>query len=206
MNLDDLEDLAQEYQAATENVDTEVRVCMAAACHSSGAPEVLDALTKSCGAEHGDACKVKGVGCMGLCSVGPMVAVATPGADLRESTIYHSVTADDAPDVMASVKGPKVERLLCPSDQPFFTRQHWIVRENSGIIDPDSFKGYVAVGGYSAMVKALTEMTPAEVVAEVTTSGLRGRGGGGYPTGLKWSTVAKTPATQKYRHLQCRRG
>ena len=198
MNLDDLEDLAQEYQAATENVDTEVRVCMATACHSSGAPEVLDALTKSCGAEHGDACKVKGVGCMGLCSVGPMVAVATPGADLRESTIYHSVTADDAPDVMASVKGPKVERLLCPSDQPFFTRQRWIVRENSGIIDPDSFKGYVAVGGYSAMVKALTEMTPAEVVAEVTTSGLRGRGGGGYPTGLKWSTVAKTPATQKY--------
>ena len=66
------------------------------------------------------------------------------------------------------------------------------------MIDPDSFKGYVAVGGYRAMVQALSEMTPAEVVAEVTTSGLRGRGGGGYPTGLKWSTVAKMPGEQKY--------
>ncbi|NBC49735.1 MAG: NADH-quinone oxidoreductase subunit NuoF, partial [Gammaproteobacteria bacterium] len=89
-------------------------------------------------------------------------------------------------------------RLHCPSDQPFFARQRWIVRENSGIVDPDSFKGYVAVGGYAAMVQALTEMTPQEVINEVTTSGLRGRGGGGYPTGLKWSTVAKMPEGQKY--------
>ncbi len=81
---------------------------------------------------------------------------------------------------------------------PFFTRQQKIVLENSGVIDPESFKDYVAAGGYSALVKALTEMTPADVLREVTASGLRGRGGGGYPTGLKWSTVAKMPAEQKY--------
>jgi bidirectional [NiFe] hydrogenase diaphorase subunit len=204
MNLDDLEDLATKYREEAADADVEVRVCMAASCQSSGAGPVLDALRDVCKAA-GDSsgkCKVKGVGCMGLCSAGPLVAVAKRDDGLSDSVIYRDVGAGDAADILASAAtGPTqapVERLRCPEDLPFFKRQQKIVLENSGVIDPDSFKGYVAVGGYSAMVRALTEMTPADVVAEVTTSGLRGRGGGGYPTGLKWSTVAKTPATQKY--------
>ncbi len=204
MNLDDLEDLAAQYRAELGEVDREVRVCVATACYSSGAPAVVDALNAAAEdppADGAHSCKIKGVGCMGLCSVGPMVAVAEPGADLRESTLYRDVTADDATEILQSARTPgaaPVERLRCPSDMPFFTRQRWIVRENSGIVDPDSFKGYVAVGGYQAMVQALTEMTRQEVINEITTSGLRGRGGGGYPTGLKWSTVAKMPEGQKY--------
>ncbi|EGV19540.1 NADH-quinone oxidoreductase subunit NuoF [Thiocapsa marina] len=197
MNLDDLADLAEKYREAEAGVDREVRVCLAASCQSSGAVPVFDALV----AELGDAkpsCKVKGVGCMGLCSAGPLVAVADREADLQGSVLYRDVTADDAREIIASVDGPPVERLRCPTDQPFFARQQKIVLENAGIIDPDSFKGYVAVGGYAALIRALSEMTPADVLREVTDSGLRGRGGGGYPTGLKWSTVAKMPATQKY--------
>jgi len=199
MNLDDLEDLARNYaEEKSGGVEREVRVCMAASCQSSGSEPVLDALREQCKTSGGDRCQVKGVGCMGLCSAGPLVAIAAPNEGLTAATIYRDVTADDAADIMASVDAAPVERLMCPSDQPFFARQQKIVLENAGIVDPNSFKGYVAIGGYSAMVRALTEMTPAEVIAEVTTSGLRGRGGGGYPTGLKWSTVAKMPAGQKY--------
>lgn len=202
MNLDDLEEIARGFSEETSAVELEVRVCVATACHSAGAEDLITALKHSQNAQSAERCAVKGVGCMGLCSMGPMVAVAKPGADLRESTIYKEVGLDDTAEIMASaiVEQPvqPIERLLCPNDQPFFTRQRWIVRENSGVVDPDSFKGYVAIGGYGPMVQALTEMTPTEVISEITTSGLRGRGGGGYPTGLKWSTVAKMPGEQKY--------
>jgi bidirectional [NiFe] hydrogenase diaphorase subunit len=194
MNLDELADMAEEVRAADEETAHEVRVCMAASCQSSGAPPVFEALEAA--APEGGRCKVKGVGCMGLCSAGPLVAVQSKGHD--EPVLYRDVRADDAGAIVASLGGAPVERLLCPTDMPFFARQQKIVLENSGIIDPDSFKGYVAVGGYAPMVQALTEMTPADVLREVTTSGLRGRGGGGYPTGLKWSTVAKMPSEQKY--------
>ncbi|EGV28267.1 NADH dehydrogenase (quinone) [Thiorhodococcus drewsii AZ1] len=197
MHLEDLAEKAAEFRAEEAAIQREVRVCMAASCQSSGSLAVMDALKDACGDGNGT-CHVKGVGCMGLCSAGPLVAVADKDCGLDASLLYRDVTPNDAPDIMGSVCGAPVERLRCPTDQPFFARQHKIVLENSGIIDPDSFKNYVAAGGYAGMVRALSEMTPADVLREVTTSGLRGRGGGGYPTGLKWSTVAKMPAGQKY--------
>ena len=86
----------------------------------------------------------------------------------------------------------------CPTDVPFFARQKKIVLENCGVIDPERIEDYIARDGYAALVTALTEMTPQEVIDQVKASGLRGRGGAGYPTGLKWSTVAKTGEQQKY--------
>jgi bidirectional [NiFe] hydrogenase diaphorase subunit len=194
MNLDDLAEMAEEIRAADADISHEVRVCMAASCQSSGAEPVLERLRAAAGGREG--CRVKGVGCMGLCSGGPLVAVASK-AD-GTPVIYRDVREDDAEDIMNSLNAAPLERLRCPPEEPFFARQRKIVLENSGVIDPNSFKGYVAVGGYSALVQALTEMTPADVLREVTASGLRGRGGGGYPTGLKWSTVAKMPADQKF--------
>ncbi|MCU0835144.1 MAG: SLBB domain-containing protein [Chromatiaceae bacterium] len=193
MNLDELNEMAEGVRAADTGIAHEVRVCMAASCQSSGAGPVLDGLRE---AAPSTGCRVKGVGCMGLCSAGPLVAVAP--MDGGEPVLYRDVKAEDAQAIACSIGTAPVERLRLPNDLPFFSRQQKIVLENSGVIDPNSFKGYIAVGGYSAMVQALTEMTPAEVLAEVTTSGLRGRGGGGYPTGLKWSTVAKMPAEQKF--------
>jgi bidirectional [NiFe] hydrogenase diaphorase subunit len=139
----------------------------------------------------GDDVHVKGVGCMGLCSEGPLVTTS-------DKQMYKHVAASDAGELLDSLEGEAVDRLHCASDVPFFQRQKKIVLENSGVIDPDRIEDYVAANGYSALIKVLTEMTGREVIEEVTKSGLRGRGGAGYPTGLKWSTVSKSVGTQKY--------
>ena len=124
MNLDDLDDLADGFRAEHAGVAHEVRVCMAASCQSSGAQPVLDALSKAC---DGGGCRVKGVGCMGLCSAGPLVSVAGRDDGLQDSVLYRDVQAEDAAEIMASVGGAPVERLLCPTDQPFFARQQRVV-------------------------------------------------------------------------------
>jgi len=108
------------------------------------------------------------------------------------------VAATDAGELLDSLQHDPVERLRCPTDVPFFQRQQKIVLENSGAIDPERIEEYIAALGYRALVHSLTEMTPVEVTAEVIKSGLRGRGGAGYPTGLKWSTVSKAVGTQKF--------
>ena len=170
-----------------------VHVCVAAGCLSSRSDQVKSALeeeVKQQGREH--ECHVKGVGCMGLCAAGPLVSVQTDG------TLYQEVRPEDAAEIVQSLDREPVARLKGPSDSSFFTRQVKIVLENCGIIDPDRVEDYLAAGGYQAMTKSLTEMTPSEVIEEVYKSGLRGRGGAGYPTGLKWSTVSKARGTQKY--------
>ena len=138
-----------------------------------------------------DHCQVKGVGCMGLCSEGPLVSTSA-------GVLYKKVEAADGAAILDSLEGAPVSRLVCPTDVPFFQRQQKIVLENSGVIDPDRIEDYIAANGYTALIKALTEMTSHEVIEQVTKSGLRGRGGAGYPTGLKWSTVSKAVGTQKY--------
>jgi bidirectional [NiFe] hydrogenase diaphorase subunit len=91
---------------------------------------------------------------------------------------------------------------VCPTDVPFFQRQKKIVLENSGVVDPERIEDYIASNGYSAMMRVLGEMTPAQVIEEIVKSGLRGRGGAGYPTGLKWSTVSKA-AARKVKYAIC---
>lgn len=187
------------HQAREEAQQTEhtIRVCTAAGCVSANSVAVKTAIAEAVeGSPYKESCRVKGVGCMGLCSRGPLVSV-TPRQG--EAVHYQNVTPEDAAAVLTSLdKGP-VKKLRLPDNMPFFTRQTKIVLENSGRIDPERLEDYVAAGGYQALNTALDEMTPEEVIREVVTSGLRGRGGGGYPTGLKWSTVAKANhGVQKY--------
>jgi len=192
MNLEELEQIAATELEAREKVKHEVKVCMAAGCLSCQSQGVKDALTaevKNRGLE--ETHKVKGVGCMGLCSEGPLVST-------REKQMYKHVAAADAAALVDSLDGESVKRLECPTDVPFFQRQKKIVLENSGVIDPERIEDYIAAGGYRAIVNALSDMTPQEVISEITTSGLRGRGGAGYPTGLKWSTVSKADGNPKY--------
>jgi bidirectional [NiFe] hydrogenase diaphorase subunit len=171
----------------------EVDVCVAAGCLSSGGQAVKDALEQSVKAKGTEkTCKVRGVGCIGLCSEGPLVKVK------NTQTLYGNVTVADVPAIVASLEDKPVQELVIPSNQPFFARQIPIVLENSGRIDPERIEEYIAAKGYFALDKALTEMTPNRVIEEVTISGLRGRGGGGYPAGLKWTTVAKAGGTEKY--------
>ncbi len=191
-----LERIISKEQEAAAKVDHTVQVCIAASCLSSQSDKVLQAVQEQIEqGEHAD-CIAKGVGCMGLCSRGPLVSVTHKDAKLA-STLYQDVTAVDAkPLVQAISQGKQFTKRVCPTDVPFFQRQTKIVLENSGFIDPERIEEYVAAGGYAALLTAVSEMAPNDIIDEVLRSGLRGRGGGGYPTGLKWTTVAKADATQ----------
>ncbi|HVO33474.1 MAG TPA: NADH-quinone oxidoreductase subunit NuoF [Elusimicrobiota bacterium] len=193
MTPDELHELAaKEKKALQESTAATINVCMAAGCMSSGGDAVRDALAKGAGAAGGKPCKVRSVGCMGLCEAGPLVQVGSDGP------MYREVTAKDAGDIVKTVGGAPMTRLRQPTETPFFKRQTKIVLENSGIIDPERIEDYIARDGYAGLEKALTHLTPAAIISEVTTSGLRGRGGAGFPTGLKWNTVAKATSDLKY--------
>lgn len=190
---EELNQIADEQVAKSHRCKHRVCVCIAAGCVSTGADGVLAKMkegVKERGLE--DQVEVKGVGCMGLCSAGPLVAVD------GEELMYQGVKPVDAPEIIESLESKPVERLRCETDTPFFKSQTKIVLENSGKIDPHSVEDYIAHGGYQALLHALTMMSPGEVIEQVVRSGLRGRGGGGYPTGLKWSTVEKAVGERKY--------
>jgi bidirectional [NiFe] hydrogenase diaphorase subunit len=168
-------------------------VCMESGCMSARSDAVADALEAAILRRNkkSEMC-VKRVGCLCSCAKGPMVSLNDG------KRMFKSVGAEDADALIDSVGGAAPERLVMPTDQPFFTRQLRIVREHAGLFDPEDLNDSIRVGAYQALVKALTQMTPNEIIHELTTSGLRGRGGAGFPTGLKWSTVAKSSASQKY--------
>ena len=170
-----------------------VRVCMAAGCLSQHNDKIKNALEEEI-ADKGlqDQIQIKGVGCMGLCAAGPLVSVEPDGV------LYEQVVVSDVPEIIDAIGKEPVKRIQCKTDIPFFERQVKIVLENSGIIDPENIQEYIAHGGYEALNRALHDMSPGDVISEIVRSGLRGRGGGGYPTGLKWSTVAKSISDNKY--------
>lgn len=190
------EKITKKEKARASKADHTIQVCVAASCLSSQSDKVLESIQDEIKAgEHGG-CQAKGVGCMGLCSRGPLVSVTHKDAK-SESTLYQNITTAQAKSLVeATSQGKQLKKQICPTDVPFFQRQTKIVLENSGYIDPERIEEYVAAGGYHALLKAVTEMTPNDVTDEVLRSGLRGRGGGGYPTGLKWTTVAKADAKQ----------
>jgi bidirectional [NiFe] hydrogenase diaphorase subunit len=194
MTIDELRQIAETERAAQKKYSHRVHVCIAAGCLSSGSDLVRDALKKEV-AESGMQSEVlvKGVGCMGLCSEGPLVAVES-----TDGVMYAAVTPEQAPDIIRGLDtGSNGLRHLQP-DMPFFQRQKKIVLENSGQVDPERIEDYIAHDGYIALLTAITELQPQDVIQQVIRSGLRGRGGAGYPTGLKWSTVAKTGEQEKY--------
>jgi len=192
MTPEELIEIAESEQEAQSRFTQSVKVFVAAGCLSCQGQAVKDAFDQDIKRRGWEKqCQTKGVGCMGLCSEGPLVST-------RDGRMYKHVTAADAPEILDSLEGPAVSRLTCPTEIPFFSRQKKIVLENSGVIDAERVEDYIAALGYGSLIKVLTEMSPQEVIQEVTKSGLRGRGGAGYPTGLKWSTVSKAAAKQKF--------
>ncbi|HMK20911.1 MAG TPA: NADH-quinone oxidoreductase subunit L, partial [Terriglobales bacterium] len=179
MTPEELEQIAEDERASQGQFQHRVNVCMAAgcvSCQSLNVKEAIDRAIVSRGWEK--KCQSKGVGCMGLCAEGT-------------GTLYQHVHPADAGEILDSLESQPSARLLCPTDVPFFQRQKKIVLENSGLVDPERIEEYVGASGYGGLIRALGEMTPSEVIQEVVQSELRGRGGAGYPTGLKWSTVSK---------------
>lgn len=189
---DDLPRIAEEENATAGRFERTIHVCMAAGCLSQHSDRVKQCLEQQLQVRGTGTCRVKGVGCMGLCSAGPLVSVRPEG------TLYQMVAPEDAPALVERLHSAPVERLVCRTDRPFFTQQTKIVLANAGEIDPERLEEYLAVGGYQQLAFVVTQLTPAQVIEQISRSGLRGRGGAGYPTGLKWSTVAKARGPQKY--------
>jgi bidirectional [NiFe] hydrogenase diaphorase subunit len=191
MILNDLVQIKEQELAARKKVV--LRCCMAAGCMSSDSKGVKEQLEKAV-TEAGlqNEVEVRGVGCLRLCCEGPLVQ-ADP-----QNALYVKVTAQNAPSIIAALKGGKPDVAQADPNSPFFTKQLSIVLANSGVVDPERIESYIAADGYLALRHVLREITPKEVLDAMVASGLRGRGGAGFPTGLKWGTVAKSAGARKY--------
>ena len=191
MDPSDLLQIKEKELAARKPI--RIRCCLAAGCMSSNAQAVKESLDRAVQeAGLNDEVEVRGVGCMRLCCEGPLVAVEPAGV------LYEKVNPEDAGAIIGALKGGEARLQRGDLNHPFFTKQLSIVLENSGEVDPERIESYIAADGYTALRDALLEMDPKTVVETVVKSGLRGRGGAGYPTGLKWATVAKTASPKKY--------
>jgi bidirectional [NiFe] hydrogenase diaphorase subunit len=192
MDLAELQEIAEKQQQARKRI--RIHCCTSSGCQASRSLELKQRLDQAVAEQGlGDMAQVISVGCMGFCGQGPMVEVDPDG------TLYEKVTPDDAPAIVAALTGTTATRVQRGDPHhPFFARQVHIIRKNGGKIDPERIEEYIAAGGYAALYRALHDMTPAEVNDEIIRSGLRGRGGAGYPTGLKWATVAKSAGDRKF--------
>ena len=182
-------------RATIETADGQPRasayVCEAASCMSAQSHDITLRLGERIAALGMTDVTIKRVGCLGLCAAGPLVEIA------ETAELFERVKPDDVEGIVKALKKVKSTDTRRPQG-PFFEKQLRVVTENMGRIDPESLDDYVGRGGYEALKRVLSDMTSTEVRDEITRSGLRGRGGAGYPVGLKWTTVAKAEGTQKY--------
>ena len=193
LTFEDLQQIASIEQDRRAGFQHRIHICTAAGCLSCQSGLVKEAMQKEVGRRGLENwVEVKGVGCLGLCTAGPLVAIEPQGV------LYQAVKVADVGPILDALDGSPVDGLHCPTDIPFFSRQHKIVLANCGQIDPERIEDYIAEGGYEAFYDALRNMTPRNVIEEINRSGLRGRGGAGYPTGLKWTTVSKAINDTKF--------
>ena len=183
-----------------------VLVCGGTGCTSSGSQRIIDRLEKEIAATGlSEEVGVVKTGCFGLCALGPIMIV------YPEGTFYSMVQEDDIPEIVAEhlLKGRVVTRLLYDettkadeiiplNETNFYKKQHRVALRNCGVINPENIEEYIGTGGYEALGIVLTEKTPEDVIQILLDSGLRGRGGAGFPTGLKWKFAAQNDADQKY--------
>lgn len=189
-----------------ENHKIDILVCGVAGCASSGSLKIADAVEEQIKKNNlGEEVKVIKTGCFGLCAEGPIMMVCP------EHVMYTKVSEEDVSEIFEShIKGGKiVKRLLAGEKEyeeikdrlpqiPFFSMQKRIALNNCGIIDPENIEEYIALDGYQALSKVLNEFEPDDVIDEIKKSGLRGRGGGGFPTGRKWASSAVVEDYEKY--------
>jgi bidirectional [NiFe] hydrogenase diaphorase subunit len=194
----DLDAVAAAEHTARSRATVRALVCTSTGCLAAGAAGVRDTLVADvAAADRGDEVQIVAIGCPGLCSRGPLVQVEPRAAD---PTLYAEVDAARAHVIARDhvLGGAAATDLpVVPQDDPFLRSQHKVVLANAGRIDPDRIEDYVAEGGYRALERAVTELTPGDVLAAVDASGLRGRGGAGYPTGRKWQLLAAAEADRK---------
>lgn len=213
-----LEKVKADYEKSVKNVTRRIVICAGTGCLANGSLKVFNAFAEQlaaaganvivelskCG-DGKDAVHVSKSGCQGFCQMGPLVTVKPDGL------MYVKVKADDVAEIIEKtiLKGEAVDRLLyrvpgtetaCrgEDDIPFYTRQKRFVLQACGEYDPEDINEYIAKGGYEAARCAYVELQPQDVCSQIIGSGLRGRGGGGFPTGKKWEITLKQPGVKKY--------
>ena len=189
-------------------IRSHVLICGGTGCTSSGSIKIHAAMERELAAQGlSDEIKIVQTGCFGLCANGPIMIV------YPEGTFYSHVKVEDVPEIVSEhlLKGRIVDRLVHHEDTDegakqavplsetkFYKKQHRVALRNCGVINPENIDEYIGTDGYQALGKALTEMTPQQVIDVIKASGLRGRGGGGFPTGVKWQFAADQPKGKKY--------
>ncbi len=203
---EDLEALRSKLQKEAKKIKRRVAVCSGPGCHVHGSGEVAQAFVDEVAAQGlGSEVRVRATGCHGFCEAGPLAVI------LPERYCYTKITAEDVPEIVSKTlkKGEVVERLLYldektgqrvlrDEDIPYYKYQHRMLLGQHLDIDPRNIEDYIAAGGYSALAKALFDMGPDKVLNEVKAANLRGRGGGGFPAGVKWETTRNAPGEPKY--------
>ena len=187
-------DLRVNLNSATR--EKHILVCRGTGCTSSKSPEIIENFKKIIEEKNIQNVRVIQTGCFGLCAKGPIVIIRP------EDTFYANCKPEDCEEIINShiLEGKIVERLLCKKldDLQFYKKQKRIALKNCGVINPEDIDEYIAFDGYKALEKVLFEMTPESVIEEVKNSGLRGRGGAGFPTGKKWELTRAAKEKQKY--------
>ena len=205
-SFEELEQLRKSILDSKDSRRITISVCGGTGCRASGAESVVEAFAEEIERLELQAkIEFKETGCHGFCERGPVVVIGP------EKIFYQHVQPKDVPEIIAEtiIQGKIVQRLLytdpttneqitSEADVPFYKRQTRLILGNNGEIDPTDIEQYIAAGGYSALSKALSRMTPQKIVDEITASGLRGRGGGGFPTGRKWQSCRSAEGTPKY--------
>lgn len=198
------EELDLRVNLKANTTEKHILVCHGTGCTSSKSPKIIENFRNILKEKNIENVKVIQTGCFGLCAKGPIVIIRP------EDVFYAHVKPEDCEEIINThiVKGKIVERLLCQDidartvkqldELNFYKKQERIALKNCGIIDPENIDEYIAFDGYKALEKVLFEMTPEEVIKEVTDSGLRGRGGAGFPTGKKWEFTRIAKGDQKY--------
>ena len=202
----ELEHLRERLQEQRQNITTTVMVCGGTGCQASGSRAVINAIRDELSRQRLDlSVRLCVTGCHGFCEQGPVIIIE-PG-----NLFYCHVSPEDAFEIVSQtlVKGEIIERLLytdpvsgkrvqTESEIPFYQAQDRQLLSRNLMVDPCSIEDYVVAGGYSALTRVLNGMAPEEIIKEVESSGLRGRGGGGFPTGRKWSECREAPGDEKY--------
>ncbi|MEE6207438.1 MAG: NADH-ubiquinone oxidoreductase-F iron-sulfur binding region domain-containing protein [Alphaproteobacteria bacterium] len=203
----DIHEIARKKLEEIEKYDCSIYCCHSTGCKSSGSDDLI-ALAKQILEENNltDKVRIVATGCMGLCAQGPLIRVEIKG---KKDILFKHVNSDIARAIMEKCVIPglssagdvvlpdELKQHVLSLDMPFFTKQEKVVLKNAGHIDPEDIEEYMARGGYLALEKALKTMTPQEVVELIKKSGLRGRGGGGFSTGMKWELAAKVPTVDE---------
>jgi len=203
--IEDLEVHREQIRSSRDGSKRIVLVCCGTGCTASGAGEVLSRFNEAIAASGLDKIEVKATGCHGFCERGPLVVIRPPGI------FYQGVSPDDVDEIVREtlIEERPIERLLysdpstgkkveLESDVPFYSKQQRVLMKHNGSIDPTSIDDYISTGGYTAFARVLSSYSQEKVIDEIERSGLRGRGGAGFPTGRKWRSAYGQPDSIKY--------